>query len=908
MLPPRVRRLFRLAVHRRALLAREVDDEIAFHLEARVAQLVSRGMAPEAARAEALRRFGNVEVARLTLHRSARRREARMRSHELLAALGQDVRYAARGMRKHPAFSAAVVLTLALGIGANATMFDVVDRLLLRPPAHLRAPDEVHRVYLTTTNDGFGVSLGSNQSYRRYLDLAQYAHSATRVAAHYEAEMVFGSGESARQERTAMVSASFWPLFGARPALGRFFGTAEDQLPRGAPVAVLGYGYWQSHFAGARDVLGKHLRIGSADYTVIGVAPPRFSGLSLQPVAAFIPLTAGGADLFGEFRLREPWYDSYHVGWLETVVRRKPGVSVEAATADVAQAFRRSLEAQRLREPPGQMPGLDSLRPRVVLGSVIQDRGPNRSREATVAVWLQGVSALVLLMACANVANLLVARAIRRRREIAIRVAVGVSRGRLLAQLLSESVLLALAGGVAGVLVAQWGGGVLRAVLLPDLEWGTALFDPRVLLFAAAMALAAGLVTGLAPLRQIASADVVSSLRAGGRGASLRGSPLRRALLVVQAAVSVVLLVGAGLFVRSFHNVRSLDLGFQPEHVLAVEVTARGTPLDSARRERLMERLRERARAVPGVVHAAATLTIPFSIEWTQPVVVPGIDTTRLRDLFYIDPVGPDYFATMGTRIVRGRAIGDADRAGTEPVAVLSQSAAQRIWPRRDALGNCVKLRSDAPCHTVVGIAQDIRPDFSHGPAAQVYLPLVQEPAPDSRLFVRTRGDAAGRAEAVRRALQELMPGAAFVSARPLEEIVAPSLRAWRLGATMFTIFGLLALVVAAIGLYSVVAHDVSQRVQELGVRVALGASTGAVLRLVVGEGLRVVAVGLVLGTAGALALANRVAPLLFDVPGNDPITYTGVVVVLLAVAVVASLAPAMRAARVDPNVALRAE
>jgi predicted permease len=342
--------------------------------------------------------------------------------------------------------------------------------------------------------------------------------------------------------------------------------------------------------------------------------------------------------------------------------------------------------------------------------------------------------------------------------------------------------------------------------------------------------------------------------------------------------------------------------------VLVAELSARGTPIDSARRIEIMERLRERALTVPGVQHAAHTLTIPFAFEWNQYLVVPGIDTASLRDLFYVNAVGPGYFETMGTSLMRGRQITDGDRAGGQPVAVLSQSAARRLWASQDPLGKCVKLEADGPCYVVVGVAGDIRAAFDEGPGRHVYVAAAQVPAPDSRLFIRTRGDAAKQTEAVRRGLQEVLPGFAYVSTHTLESIVAPQMRSWRLGATMFTIFGLLALVVAAIGLYSVVAYDVSQRTRELGVRVALGASAPAVLRLVVGEGVRVVMVGLALGAVAALSLAGKVSPLLYGVSPKDPVTYAGVIGVLLVVAVVASLAPALRAARVDPNVALRAD
>jgi predicted permease len=907
MLPARARRFFRLAVKRPALTEQDVDAEIAFHLEARTVQLMARGMTPDAARREAQRRFGNVELARHSLTSSATRRETRMQAREHLGNLIQDFRYAARGMRKNPGFTAAVVLTLALGIGANATMFGVIDRLLLQPPAYLRDPGEVNRLYLTANGDSHGMSLGTNQSYRRFQDLTANARSAAQIAAQYHTDLVFGTGEAAREERTAFVSASFWPLFGVQPALGRFFTTTEDQLPEGTPVAVLGYGYWQTHFAGAPDALGKTIRIGRADYTIIGVAPRGFSGTSLRSVAAFIPLTAGGADVFAQIGI-DRWRNSYRVGWLETLVRRKPNVTVAAATADFTNAYRSSLEAQRPTEPPGGLARADSLRARAELAPILQERGPRRSQEATVAVWLVGVSVLVLLMAGANVANLLVARAIRRRREIAVRLAVGVSRGRLLTQLLSESTLLAIVGGAVGVLVAQWGGGLLRGTLLPNVEWTSVAVDVRVIAVTVVLALVTGLITGLAPLRQLTKADVVSDLRTGGRGVSLRGSRMRQSLLVLQGAISVVLLIGAGLFVRSFNNVRSLDLGFQPDHILVAELSARGTPIDSARRLDLMEQLRQRALTVPGVQQAAHTVTIPFSLEWNQHIFVPGIDSASLRDLFNVNPVGPGYFETMGIPVARGREITDADRAGGQPVAVLSQAAVRRIWPSEDPLGKCVKLEATGTCFVVVGISGDVRLGFDDRPVQQIYLAGTQNYTPDSRLFIRTRGDAAVQVEAVRRALQQVAPGFAYVSATALDAVVAPEMRSWRLGATMFTIFGLLALLVAAIGLYSVVAYDVSQRTRELGVRVALGASAGAVLRLVVGEGLRVVVVGLALGAAVAISLAAKVSPLLYKVSPKDPMTYGGVIGVLIVVAVVASLVPALRASRVDPNVALRAD
>ncbi|HKG92102.1 MAG TPA: ABC transporter permease [Gemmatimonadaceae bacterium] len=906
----RIRRLLRLRPKRAAQIASDVDEEIALHLDLRIEQLVRHGIPRETARAEALRRFGPLDEARRSLRHSARRREERIRMRETLEALMQDLRYAARGMRKQPGFAAAVVATLALGIGANATMFGIVDRLLLRPPAYLQSPDEAGRIYVARTFDG-EESVSGNMPYRRYLDLRESTRSFAQTAAHFNTEMVFGVGDDARQARAGLVSASFWPFFGVRPALGRFFTEAEDAEPAGAPVAVLGYGQWQSRYGGDPGVLGKPIRIGGTDFTIIGVAPRGFSGLSLSAVAAFIPITAGGADLFGEMmsrRNREPWYRTYNLQWMEMIARRKPGVTAEAATADLTTALLRSLETQRAARPDRSGRSIADTRPRAIFASILRDRGPNAGQNAKVATWLAGVSALVLLIACANVANLLLARAVRRRREIAVRIALGVSRGRLLGQLLTESLLLAAAGAAAGVMLAHWGGGVLRALLLPDVEWAGAVSDARTLLFVGAAAALAGILTGLAPAVQLSNPSVAHTLKAGGREGSLRKSRLRTALLVLQGAISLMLLVGAGLFVRSLHNVRTLELGFDPERLLYVSYEARGTQLDSARREGLMDEMAERARALPTVEAVGFTRTVPFWMTWSDDVRAPGVDTTRLRDSYLMNAVSPEYFAAAGTRILRGRGIAAEDRAGAPLVAVLSDLAARSIWPNEEALGKCVKVGADtAPCRTVVGIAEDIRRSFDEGPARHVYMSSAQYA--DSRgLFVRTRGEARGHTETVRRELQRLMPGAAYVEARPVQELVDPEIRPWRLGATMFTIFGGLALLVAAVGLYSVISYGVAQRTHELGVRVALGARSGDVVRLVVGEGTRVALVGIVLGLGVALFAGRYVKPLLYSVSERDPATFAVVIVALLVVAVAASFIPALRASRVDPNVALRTD
>ena len=909
MLPPRVRRLFRLAVHRRALLREETDDEIRFHLEARTEQLVRRGMAPAEARQEAERRFGSLDAARRDLQHSAQHRETRMRWHERFDALTSDLRHAFRALRRRPGFVAGVVLTLALGIGANATMFSIVDRLLLRPPAHLSDPATAGRIYLSSTYDG-EESTARNHAYQRFLDLRERTRSFSHMAAFFTPELVIGVGDEARQERVMMASASMWPLFGVRPVLGRFFVDAEDQLPAGTRVAVLGYGYWQSRYGGEPSVLGKQIRIDRGDYTIIGVAPQGFTGVSPQTVAAFVPITASANDQFGDrLRGRGNWYDTYNMTWTEIMARRRPGVSVEAANADLSSAYRWSMQkALALRTTPGG-PTLEERKPRAQLASMLSERGPMAGPESRVARWLAGVAVLVLCMACANVANLMLARTAQRRRELAVRVALGVSRSRLLVQQLSESVLLAALGGLAGLAVAVWGGGALRAVLLSDVDWTGSRVDARLVLFTVAIALAAGLLTGLVPVLHARRERVADALKSGGREGSLHRSRLRTMLLVVQAAVSVVLLVGAGLFVRSLRNVHALELGYDPERVLLVMPDLRSVRLDSAGERSFNERILASAQDLRGVEAASFTVMIPFWRTWSENITVPGMDTSQVRGEWLMNAVTPDYFRAMGTAIVRGRGIAAGDRAGGEPVAVASRSAARAIWGDADPIGKCVRFGSDTtPCHTIVGVAADIRRDFREGPGRHFYLSSAQRSMREPALLLRMRGDAAGHSERIRREMQSRMPGDAFVRVTPMAEVVAPELRPWRLGATMFTLFGGLALLVAAVGLYSVVSYGVAQRTHELGVRIALGARARDVVRLVVGEGMRTTVLGLVIGLAGALLAGRWVASLLYEVSPRDPLTLGGVMLALVLLAVIASLAPAVRAAKTDPNVALRAD
>jgi len=532
---------------------------------------------------------------------------------------------------------------------------------------------------------------------------------------------------------------------------------------------------------------------------------------------------------------------------------------------------------------------------------------------AQVALWLAGVTAIVLLIACANVASLLLARALARRREIALRLALGVSRTRLLSQLLTESMLLAVAGSVLGIGVGTWMTGILGALFLPGAESATVATDPRTLAYLGVVTLAVGACTGALPMLQARQLTVAEELKSGARAGTHRRSRARAALLVFQVALALVLLVGAGLFERSLSHVRRVRLGFDADSVLIVDIKMRDVKLDSARTVALRERLLQTAATAPGIAHASLQFAVPMAGMASWPISVPGVASVKDFGEFELNAVSPDYFATMGTRILRGRGFERGDVSGAERVMVVGASMGAALWPGDDPIGKCVRIGIDPeamPCTRVVGIAEDIH---AHGLGPDTrpyyyYLPATQWQPQEGGLFARPRGDARQAVEPLRRRLQEAMPGSSYVTVTRLGEVLEDQTRSWVMGATVFTAFGLLALLLAAGGLYSVIAYDVAQRRQEFAVRVALGASAGDVIRLVVGDGLRFAASGAVVGGVIALAAGRWIAPLLFDQSARDPAVFGTVTAVLLVVSVGACMIPAFRSAREDPIQALRAE
>jgi putative ABC transport system permease protein len=887
------------ALFRRGDVERELNDEVRFHIAREAEKLERAGMPRDAATRAALLAFGGVDRVK---------EDARdARGVRFVEHVAQDAKYALRGIRARPAFTAVVVATLGLGVGVNTAMFGVIDRMMFRAPAYLVDPSSVNRVYLTFTGAQGDRPYDRSIEYRRYEDLTRWSRSTTQTAAFAYRTMAVGDGDETQPRLVAIASASYFDFFDAHPALGRFYTRDEDTTPAGANVAVLGYTFWQTQYAGADSVLGRSIRLGSQIYTVIGVAPPRFDGISegRSPIA-FVPVTT-----FAAFNAAD-YYRDYGWSWLEVVVRRKPHVSVADASADLSAAYRRSWEAERAMG--SVISPAEAARPEALAGPIQLSRGPLAGPEAKVLAWIGGVALVVLLIACANVANLLLARALRRRRELAVRRAIGGSRARLVQQLLTEMCVLAAMGTAAGLLGAQLAAKGLQRILVATAGDWPVVTDGRTLAFAVALTLVTAVLSGALPAIDAGGGDLASSLKAGTREDGYRHSRARGTLLVVQTALSVVLLVCAGLFVRSLEAVRSLRLGYDVDPVAYVEASMRGVKLTKDRQEALSNELESAARALPGVQAASLIVSVPFYSSEGRSLYVQGIDSVRRLGRFSLQAGSPGYFPTVGTRILRGRGIAAEDRAGAPRVAVVSDAMAKVLWPNQDAIGKCFRISSDTmPCTTVVGIAENVRSrQLSRADDFTYYLPIAQyrttfQP-PMLALFVRVHGRPEDVAEQLRGRLQPLMPAPAYLRVMPMRTLIDPTMQAWTSGAKMFFGFGALALALAAVGLYAVIAFSVAQRTREIGVRIALGAASRDVVRLVVGEGVRVTLIGVVAGIGIAAAGSTKIAGVLFDESPRDPLVYGAVAATLLVVGILASAIPATRAARVDPNVALREE
>ena len=838
---------------------------------------------------------------RLRYGRRASRDAAPTRAHRVsLEAVVRTLTLALRRIRRAPGFAISVVVILALGIGANAVMFEVVDRLLLSPPQHVVDASEVRLVYVRGESPFGGSGVWQSVSYPDYGDFRGVEAFAELAAYTPVRESTVGRGETLGRAQVAGATASMFPLLGVQPALGQFFPQEEDPLAA-TPVAVLSHEYWDRRYGRDPEVIGRTLEVGSRSLTVIGIAPAGFTGAQLAPVDIWMPVTQST----GERNLTLRGTTGILV-----VARLAPGATVEAAEAEATASHRAGREEMISI-------GRYDADAAVVLAPIVAARGPSPTSEAQVTRWLAGVSLAVLLIACFNVANLLLARSIRARQEIAVRLALGAGRGRLIGEVLTEILLLAVMGAGVSLLFASLLRDSVHEVLLPNVAFTDGPIGGRLLGFTFGATLVTGLLTGLIPALHASRANLSDAIKSGARGVTAGRSKTRVALIVGQVALTVVLLVGAGLFVRSLQTAQGLDLGFDPSNVVVASVEPEG-PLEPSELTEIVERALSGVRRLPGVHSAGLSLAVPFRSSLSLTVHVPGLDSIPYVSGRgpYMNQVTSGYFEALGLAMIRGRAFVPADDVNEAPrVSVISESMARAIWPSGDALGACIIValpRGDTPCHEVVGIVEDhYRQDLLETePHLQYFvsksLPAI--PLVPTTIMVGTTGTTPSIVDLIRDEARAASSRIRFVNAIPMSDNIEPGMRAWRLGASMFTAFGMLALIVAAWGLYSVLAFDVALREHELGIRSALGAGVRRLVHLVLRQVVLFVAAGVGIGLFVAWSASRFVGPLLFRVSPRDLPIYSLVAVTLLLVALLAGVVPAWRATRVDPREALQAD
>jgi putative ABC transport system permease protein len=799
----------------------------------------------------------------------------------------QDLRYGARMLAKQPGFTLIAVITLALGIGANTAIFSVVNALMLRP---LPFPDAERLVWVEevskphdTSQPAWGGHFLAWQAQSRTLSGIAAIDGGTRTLA--------GVGEPERVEVGA-VSAGCLPMFGVQPfPPGRNFSAAEDS-PGGARVAILSHALWQRRFGGEQNIVGRTVTLNDADFTVIGVLPADFRFFDRYDV--WVPLALDPQQqLAGERR---------YFG--TTVARLKPGVTIEQAQAE--------MDAVQQRYELSRPEGSQRIESRTRLVPLQEYFLGERRRPLLV---LLGAVALVLLIACANVANLLLARAVARRKELAIRAALGAGRLRLVRQLLTECLLLSAAGGAAGLLLAAWLTSLLGALNSTDTfgalgRLATITIDQRVLGFTLLISLVTGLLFGLLPALQLSRPDLNASLKEGGRGSGVHSRGLRSALMVSEVALAVVLLIGAGLLIRSFVKLLQVDPGYRAENLLTARLALPPRYRDNVQRAQFYERVCERLAALPGVASVGATTHLPLtSYNMGAAVRVEG-RTPQPGEREPVAPVArvnPDYFRTLGIALRAGRFFNDGDIEGAPGVAVLSETLARRLFPNADPLGKRLTV-ADINA-TVIGVVNDIRYTGLDGEVEQaVYLSYRQLPRAGMALVLRSTVEPSSLTRALRNAVHEIDPALPVYDVLTMNERLANSVAARRFNLLLLGGFAALALVLAGVGVYGVTAYVVTGRTHEVGIRMALGAQSADVVRLFIRQGMTLVALGVALGLLGAFALTRVMVGLLFGVGVNDPLTFAGVALLLSLIALAACYLPARRAAHVDPLVALRHE
>lgn len=891
----------------------EVSSEIAEHLARTVEELEARGLARAEAEQAAARRFGDVGAHRAAMTVLDQRRQRRSRALEAGRAIGMVTRAAWRDLLRHPGPALAVAFVLALGLGVNAVTFTWIDRLLLRGPLGIENADALRWVTIERSlqSGPFAGSAPPPQSaetirtdHLAYPDVddLRAAASLRGVSGVTSTRAVLGRGERAGTVAVSLVNSGYFELLGARPILGRTFAADEDR-DGAAGVAVLAHSFWRHHFDADPTVLGRALELDGRQFEVVGVAPPRFTGAGVQRVDLWVPLrAASGLVVSGD------WETHRGIIWLRALVRLGDGVAPAQAESE-ATALHRAGRAESRRYDP---------QAKVLLEPLLSLGGAAGGQQTRVWPLLSALSLLLLAVAVFNAANLGLARAERRAAERSLRMALGAGQGRLLFEDAVRAVLLAGLGGAAALAAGVAVAGPAGRLLVPDVDWLGSRPSPGVLAWVAALGLLAAAAIALLPALQSRRAAPARPLQAAGRSRAGSRSPLRTTLLVAQACLSLVLAVGAALFVRSFERAAALDLGLEPRGLLLLQLD--GLPNSDLAAESLVQRIAERVASLPGVASVARSGMVPFQSSWAESLQVPGIaELPRVEDGGpYVYAVSSDYLDTTGIEVRRGRGFtaGD-DQSGAPRVALVNETMARLYWPGQDPLGKCLLIGDgEPPCAEVVGVVENVRRQaLIEGDSLQYYVPLAQRVItmpPSGGLLVKLRDDSdrslAIHAAAIRREIFGLAPELRFVGGGPFENVLSPHLRSWRLGATLFSALGALALLVAGVGLYGSLSFEVACRRVELGIRGALGAGAGRLAQEVVRRGLLLAGGGIAIGLVAVLAAGRVAEPLLFRTSPRDPALLLAASALLVAVAVLASWLPAARAARVDPATALRSE
>jgi putative ABC transport system permease protein len=898
----------------RVPLNQEIDDELELHVEMRTRELIARGVDPKTAREQALQRLGDISTLKRTMTDLGRKRDREMRLTLWFEELADDLKFSFRQLKASPSFTVIATLTLALGIGANSAIFALVDATVLRPLPYAE-PDRLVSIWEhgETIERGYVSPLNM-------LDWETRGHSFEKIAGFTPAVggmVMAGMDGNAETVSRQWVSAEIFNVLGVKPIAGRTF-TSDDDRKR-ANVIVLSEGFWRTRFNADQSVISREIRLDGALWTVVGVLPRDFELLGQTSIWAMRPITnlnprARGAHL------------------LQAVGRLKTGVSVKEAEADIS-----AVADALAREYPQTNKG------RGVAFERMHDSLVGRDLRRTSMLFL-GVVGFVLLICCVNVANLLLARAAEREREFALRAALGASRGRLMRQLLTESMLLAALGGALGLLIGANGMRALTALLsgaeaIPRLD--DLRFDWQAFAFTAAVSLATGLLFGLVPAIRAARPDLQEALKEGGRGAasSRRVRRMGNLLVIGEVALAMLLLVGAGLIVQSFIRLQLTDPGFATGRMLTIKVNVPdykyGRTTNASRpgsqefvsRIKLFRLFEERLNSLPGIESAAVSERLPvgqwpgatgISIDGRAPVADELWGCAELRQnglpchgAVGVNSVSAAYFRTIGMRLIRGRLFDERDTADTQNVALISETAARKYWPDEDPVGKSFMLNFSSwfPKAEIIGVVSDIKTaGLDMPPYPEIYRPDSQLPSDDCHLIIRTKAAPESLAATVREEMGRIDRDIPLRGVGTMEDLIAGTLWRARLSAWLLGLFAALAAALAAAGLYGVMSYAVSQRRQELGLRMALGAEAGDVMRLVVGAGIKLTFMGLALGLIAAFALSRFIVSQLFGVTATDPLTYAGAAMLLAMAALIACYLPAHRAAKVDPLQALRHE